>query len=914
MLFAHPSDQSDSENDTKTQRQRLTEEAKEEADRKAAEQHFIDLDQDGTSTINLLSNRSKCAYCLNTDHRSLGHCLECKQYFCNSVLPEVGSHLVLHLVRAKHRQVQLHRDSALGDLILDCIFCRKRNVFTLGIAPHWENKSNDIIICCRNFNCLTQDYIASHAINPTEWESIIKEKRFVDFLLTSSPVDEVTGVLTPTIKAIHDFESAAESGKPMSMTDILRRKHKHIKVPQVQLQWMNIDQYYSTFQFLIELEIEEDRKTYERLVFEEVEMTWEVFEKDRKKMSFELPMSEEINVNSLKRQEMLLIDPKTEELMAVCMIVDVLPNDRILAVVSKEEGGVRKGAAYNVKLLFRPTSFERMLEGLYKLKTQAPAVIDARIFQILLGNVYALKNTEIKTPRIKKAAFETIPNTPPLNPSQIAAAEKALTNCFSLLQGPPGTGKSVMCAAIVYYHTKVAVTLQKNKKRKILVCAPSNIAIDHITDYIRRTGVKALQVCSRTREKVDAPTGDSYLHTLIDREFEKSENATFKRLRQLSKEGHLERQDLAKLGKAEYEISLRIMKEHEVICTTCVASADPRLSTLQFPIVLVDEATQSIEPEGILPLLKKAEQVVLIGDHMQLGPVVMSTDAARAGLRQSLFERMIKLGISPIRLQTQYRMHPELSIFSSETFYEGGLQNGVSSLQRKDNTLDFPWPNPAKPLLFWHVIGKEELSASGTSYINKVEADIVKRVLETLYQAGLERGKACVITPYKGQRIYLKTLISHQLSAENDFYESIEINSIDSFQGREKDYVIISAVRSSDTSGIGFLNDERRLNVALTRSRNGMIIVGNSHSLAKGPFWRSLLHHCAVNKMIYEGSTVENLRPSLITFTKPENLVAFDKAKAIREMNLEELGNSKLKSYMMQDFRKSDMGFTHLPK
>ncbi len=913
MLFNHPSDQSDDNSDDQAVPSRSTPDLPGEAERKAAEKKFLEGEEETSAGASRNLARSKCAYCQNTDHKCLGQCMECKQYFCNTVLSEIGSHLVVHLVRAKHRQVRLHKDSSLGHLVFECLFCRKRNVFTLGFAPHWEDKRTDVIMCCRDYSCLSQEYISNHGLKVSEWEPIIKEKRFVDFLLQSKPPGQTPGTITPTIKAIYEYENSFQAGKRLTMDEVLTHKVRTVKAPNVQLQWINIDQYFNTFGFLVELEIEEDRKLYDKMIFEQVEINWDAYEPAKKRLSFFLPVTDEVNTKSMKRQEVILIDERTEQAVAVCSIVDVLANDKILAVVSSEEKELRRSPTYNIRLVFKPTSFMRMLDGLNSLRTRAPQVIDPDIFQILLGNVYALKNTQLKVPPVKKAAFQSIPNSPPLNESQVAAAEKALTNRFSLLQGPPGTGKSVLSASIIYYLVKVAQTVQKNSYAKIMVCAPSNIAIDHLTSYLKRTGVKVLQVCSRVREKIDAPVGDAFLHNIIDQHLQRPENADLRLLRDKTLEGDHEAGKRTAWASKEYDLSVKIIREYDVVCTTCVSSFDPRLVPFRFPIVLVDEATQAIEPEGILPLLKRAEQVILVGDHMQLGPVVMSTEAARAGLKQSFFERMIKLGVAPIRLQIQYRMHPELSIFSSETFYEGGLQNGVNASQRKNETLDFPWPNPARPLLFWHVVGKEEFSSTGTSYLNKIEAEAVEKVIEAFYNAGLEKGKLCVITPYKGQRAYLKTMVSHHLAADNQFYESIEINSIDSFQGREKDYVIISAVRSSDSSGIGFLNDERRLNVALTRSKYGMIIVGNCHSLAKGPFWRSLLAHCSTHRLIYEGSSVQTLRPSMITFEKPENLVAFDKAKAIREMNLDDLKSSKLKGYMMQEFRKSDLGFTQLP-
>lgn len=136
-------------------------------------------------------------------------------------------------------------------------------------------------------------------------------------------------------------------------------------------------------------------------------------------------------------------------------------------------------------------------------------------------------------------------------------------------------------------------------------------------------------------------------------------------------------------------------------------------------MVLVDEATQATEPEGIIPIVNGAKQVVLVGDHCQLGPVVMCKKAAKAGLGRSLFERLVMNNVRPIRLEVQYRMHPCLSEFPSVTFYEGSLQNGVLSSERVQKNINFSWPRPDKPMFFWANNGQEELSSSGTSYLNR---------------------------------------------------------------------------------------------------------------------------------------------------------------------------------------------------
>lgn len=185
-----------------------------------------------------------------------------------------------------------------------------------------------------------------------------------------------------------------------------------------------------------------------------------------------------------------------------------------------------------------------------------------------------------------------------------------------------------------------------------------------------------------------------------------------------------------------------LLNAADVICCTCVGAGDPRIARMAFRSVLIDESTQATEPECMIPVVLGCRQLILVGDHCQLGPVVMCKKAARAGLSQSLFERLVVLGLRPIRLQVQYRMHPSLSAFPSNIFYEGSLQNGVTSgtyfsddcpfLHKKKHSwlnnfsgermrknMDFPWPQQDKPMFFYCTTGQEEISSSGTSYLNR---------------------------------------------------------------------------------------------------------------------------------------------------------------------------------------------------
>ncbi len=427
--------------------------------------------------------------------------------------------------------------------------------------------------------------------------------------------------------------------------------------------------------------------------------------------------------------------------------------------------------------------------------------------------------------------------------------------------GPPGTGKTVTTASLVYHLVKL------NPGHPILVCAPSNVAVDQLTEKIDATGVRVVRIAAISREHIESNVDHLALHNLI-LNLGTKESDELKMLldkQEVAPGNHLSGSDATRLKILRKKIEKEVLAAADVICTTCSGAADKRLAKKQrFHHVLLDEATQATEPESLIPVVMGCKQFILIGDHCQLGPVVMCKKAATAGLNSSLFERLVALGLRPIRLQVQYRMHPCLSEFPSNTFYEGTLQNGVSAEDRSRPEIEFPWPNKDKPLLFLSCVGQEEIAGTGTSYLNRTEAQNCERVVTALLTAGILPSQIGVITPYDGQRIYItQTLQRGPLKIQ--LYKDIEVQSVDAFQGREKDYIILSCVRSNEKQGIGFLTDPRRLNVALTRARYGCIILGNPRVLSKRPLWNSLLVHCHEQGLLMEGS-LGNLQPCMIRF------------------------------------------------
>ena len=271
------------------------------------------------------------------------------------------------------------------------------------------------------------------------------------------------------------------------------------------------------------------------------------------------------------------------------------------------------------------------------------------------------------------------------------------------------------------------------------------------------------------------------------------------------------------------------------------------MTGMTFPTVLVDEASQTTEPEVLIPIVHGAQRVILVGDQCQLQPVVLSLQCKACNYHRSLFERLIEMGIKTQLLSVQYRMHPALSEFSNATFYENKLVNGITERNRPV-LVKFPFPDQTRPLVFWHVVGKESLGSKGGSYQNFVEAMSVIEVIRTLLDCKCQQNKIGVITSYTGQRLLLMNLL-----VQNGLRD-VECSSVNMFQGREMDYIVYSCVRSNERHEIGFLKDPKRLNVALTRARFGMIIVGNTSLLHDDPLWRNYVQYHGENSTLVDGS------------------------------------------------------------
>lgn len=436
-----------------------------------------------------------------------------------------------------------------------------------------------------------------------------------------------------------------------------------------------------------------------------------------------------------------------------------------------------------------------------------------------------------------------------LDNSQRAAVDLALSaDDVAIIHGPPGTGKTTTVVELIRQAIR--------RGEKVLACAPSNLAVDNLLERLLAHGERALRighparVMPALREQTLDVQVESHPSLKLAREWTKE---AFSLRRQASRYVRTPpaagtRRDLRAEARKllddarQMEVGLvnHLLDSATVICATLTGLNDDILGDRQFDLVVIDEAAQSTEPTCWIPLLR-SRRVVLAGDHCQLPPTILSHEARREGFQVSLMERLVeRLGTTVAqRLMTQYRMHDQIMRFSSDEFYESSLIAAESVRQHllADLLETAPSPLTQCAVRFYDTAGsgcEEQAELDGSSLQNPGEAGYVARQVEELLTAGVKPTEIAVITPYSAQARLLRDLIASQ---------GVEVDTVDGFQGREKEAIVISLVRSNTKGEVGFLSDTRRMNVALTRARRKLIVFGDSSTLANHEFYLRLLEY-----------------------------------------------------------------------
>lgn len=509
--------------------------------------------------------------------------------------------------------------------------------------------------------------------------------------------------------------------------------------------------------------------------------------------------------------------------------VSYVDGDRMVVVVpdGTDTVGMQTASSLYVQLGFDETTYRLMFEALDR-------TISAR------GRLGYLRDLFYSNHKAETFTFAPL-SFPFLNVSQERAVNEVLrAKDVAVVHGPPGTGKTTTLVEAIYE------TLRR--ENQVLVCAQSNMAVDWISEKLVDRGINVLRIGNPTK------VNDKMLSFTYERRFESHPDypqlwAIRKAIRQLRanrKRGDNSfHQKMERLKEREIELELRIRNklfgEARVIASTLVGSANRLLDGMKFGTLFIDEAAQALEAACWIPI-RRATRVILAGDHCQLPPTIKSIAAMKGGLDKTLMQRIVECKpVAVTLLKMQYRMNEDIMRFSSDWFYNGQVEAAPMVKYRGILDLDkaIEWKDTSGNA--YH----EEFVGDNFGRINKEEAQLTLLSLaEYFVRIGRqriidERIDVGIISPYRAQVQYLRHLIK-----KTDFYKPfrkiISVNTVDGFQGQERDIIVISMVRSNEEGQIGFLRDLRRMNVAITRARMKLIILGDSATLIRHPFYRRL--------------------------------------------------------------------------
>lgn len=491
-----------------------------------------------------------------------------------------------------------------------------------------------------------------------------------------------------------------------------------------------------------------------------------------------------------------------------------------------------KSQEVGVQLYFDETSYRAMFAALDQTLTAKNNLL-AHLRETLLGS---------ERPHVRQLFPLRFPW---LNTSQEAAVNRVLSaKEVAIVHGPPGTGKTTTLVEAIYE------TL--HRETQVLVCAQSNTAVDWISEKLVDRGIPVLRIGNPTR------VNDKMLSFTYERRFESHPDYTElwgirKAIREaqqaLRKRSGADRDSLrnrlsrlrGRATELEIQIDATLFDEARVVACTLVGAAHRVLTNHHFTTLFIDEAAQALEAACWIAI-GKADRVILAGDHQQLPPTIKCVEAERGGLGRTLLQKIAERWPETVSLLTiQYRMHEAIMRFSSDWFYAGKLKAAPEVSQRGI----LQWDSPITWIDTAELETGEELNTETQSRINRPEAELLiaqlKAYVEKLTKERIleERIDFGIISPYKAQVYYLRSLVKRDAFFK-PLRSLITIHTVDGFQGQERDVILISLVRANAEGKIGFLNDLRRMNVAMTRARMKLIILGNADTLSHHPFYRKL--------------------------------------------------------------------------
>ncbi|UKT65335.1 AAA domain-containing protein [Pedobacter mucosus] len=528
--------------------------------------------------------------------------------------------------------------------------------------------------------------------------------------------------------------------------------------------------------------------------------------------------------------------------------------DRIEGIITNQSGNRMKisfrvdempdwarDGKLGIDLLFDNNSYDEMTNALKQASVVPENDAEHKLIQIF---------TNGEKPSFQNEEKFIIPSQ--LNESQKLAVNKIITaNHLAIVHGPPGTGKTTTLVHAI-------ISLVKHDSQKILVVAPSNTAVDLLTEKLSLAGLNVIRVGNpaRVSEKLLAATLD---HKMADHPEMKTIKALKKQANEYKNMAHKYKRSFGKaerdqrkalfdeahkigreVEKTEQYIMDNLFNKAQIITATLVGANHYTVRNLKYGTVVIDEAGQALEPATWIPILK-AKKVILAGDHLQLSPTIKSNEAAKGGLSKTLLEKSVTLHPEAVvLLNEQYRMNKSIMGYSAEVFYE----NKITAHSSVANHLLFV---EDEPVTFIDTAGCSfDEKMDGTSTTNPEEAAFLVKHLIDLVNNCIDKKldenfpSIAIISPYKQQVQIIKEFVNAD-DLLKKYQDKISINTIDSFQGQERDVVYISLTRSNAEGTIGFLADTRRMNVAMTRAKKKLVVIGDSSTLSKSKFYADFI-------------------------------------------------------------------------
>jgi len=489
-----------------------------------------------------------------------------------------------------------------------------------------------------------------------------------------------------------------------------------------------------------------------------------------------------------------------------------------------------------VNLLFDESTYDQM-EKTMKLLVDTREASHLNLIDVLVGNKIPVfhKAREIRNPFLNQGQIRAL--------QLITSAEDV-----ALIHGPPGTGKTTTLVE--------AIISTVEKEKQVLITAASNAAVDLLVEKLSLQSVRVLRLGhpARVTEAVVNTTLDARLSDHNDAKLLRDLRRKAEQIRSMAGKfkrnfGRAEREERRYLYDESKKLKeeVRMLEGHmifdelnkaQVIACTLSGANHSHLRNRKFKTVFIDEASQAVEPAMWIPLLK-ADKVVMAGDHWQLPPTIKSFEAAKEGLETTIFERMMKEKDVSVMLQTQYRMHDDIMQFSNLHFYKGELKS-ADVIEKRRQVFQ-------QAVKFIDTAGcgfDEKINPETLSTYNTDEADFLLKRLHSMIEENPEMLQMSIgiIAPYRAQTVVLNELIATYPWYE-ELKKNMSINSVDAFQGQERDVIMMSLVRSNDRGEIGFLSNKRRMNVAMTRAKHLMMMIGDSGTLSANPFFDELIQN-----------------------------------------------------------------------